>query len=135
MASIPFNNNFQYLQTYVGLYVVGNMCYVVPFVDSTGAPYQPGLLVAAYTSGPNAGSFGDYASAGSNGQATCVGVLVDQNIPYGTDGGFLALVRFAGPIGFQASKLSATGGSGDITTGMGQIGARYIAPLAMWYLP
>lgn len=142
MASLPQNNNFQYQQTYQALYVTGNMDIQYRLANSTGATYQPGLLMCLYTAGPSVGLAGDYLSTGTNGQNVCIGVFDDQNYPFTTNGTATtqqaALVRVAGQgQGLIAAALSATGGSGDITTGMTSLDARLItAPNGnFWYWP
>lgn len=59
---------------------------LAPLAPSTGGiVYQTGLLLAQYTSGANVGKFVNYDSvAGTNGQATFVGVLMDDLIQIGT---------------------------------------------------
>lgn len=50
-----------------------------------GIVYQTGFLLAQYTSGANQGKFVNYDSvSGTNGQATFVGVLMDDLIQTGT---------------------------------------------------
>lgn len=50
-----------------------------------GIVYQTGLLLAQYTSGGNVGKFVNYDSvSGTNGQATFVGVLMDDLLTTGT---------------------------------------------------
>ena len=54
-----------------------------PLAASTGGvEYKTGLLLAQYTAGPNIGKFVNYDSvAGTNGQQTFVGVLMDDLCP------------------------------------------------------
>lgn len=132
MTSSVQNNNFQFIQTYSALTYAGGPFITVPLVNSTGANYQPGLLMAKYTAGGNAGYYGDYVAAGTNGQQTCIGVFADDNYPIGTNGTAaslgnpLALIQVFG-LGtrFKANLITATT-PGDIPTGMAAIGARLV---------
>ena len=138
MAYAPVNNNFELLVTYDALYLQGNtdVCGFLA-APTGGLTYVPGVLMAVYTSGANAGQYVNYDSTGTNGQAVCIGWLDEQYLPHTyPTGGIMANIKFGNAMVNNAKLVVSH--AGDIPTGMAQLGARYIPNVSgvnIWYVP
>lgn len=131
MSMSPNNDNFIFLQNYIPpLFWEGKANIVGLLAAPTGGyVYQVGSLMALYTGGGSIGQYVNYVAIGSNGQGTCMGILSDQDLSEAvlTGGGSNANIQVGSDTSavfvFNASLSVLT--SGDIPTGMAELGARF----------